>query len=260
MKQQRQRQQQYRVPLGFVCGYPVGNGGELYGGSMFIKSAASDTLQGKAIQSVNERWGQGKWTGTETIGIAVCKKKYNPFNFYVDIDDDGRKIVRVERMFGCHCHSSIRRRVIELNGLRTGWEPFGQWSMRKAQELARKETERLNSNNHVVADSSDSDSDHDGHDAATGDGVDSLSDSVNDSRQTATSKQAGGDGDGDDADGHSTPAYSSSEESVSNEVSLSSDDELRNICSHGKCAWKRRAKYDNIHQEVLGFDSSGEDF
>ena len=78
----------HRVPLGFVCGYPVGNGGEQYGGSMFIKSAAADTLQGKAIQAVNEKWGDAnnsdarrQWGGRETIGIPVCKKKYSPFAF-----------------------------------------------------------------------------------------------------------------------------------------------------------------------------------
>ena len=65
------------VPLGFVCGYPL-SGGELYGGSMFIASAANDTLQGRAIQNVNERWGADfrSWNGRETIGIPVCKKKY----------------------------------------------------------------------------------------------------------------------------------------------------------------------------------------
>jgi hypothetical protein len=121
----------------------VGIGGEIYGGSMFIKSAASDTRQGKAIQAVNEKWGEGKWNGTETIGITVCKKKYAPFSFSVD-DGPAGKFVRVDRMFGCRCHSDIRRDKIETHGLRTGWEPFGQWSMRKAQELARQETERIN--------------------------------------------------------------------------------------------------------------------
>eukprot|EP00957_Ditylum_brightwellii_P110184 8404439-Ditylum_brightwellii.AAC.1 len=60
-----------KVPLGFICGYPVGNGGELYGGSMFIRSAAADTLQGQAIQKINTRWGADfrRWDGMETIGI-----------------------------------------------------------------------------------------------------------------------------------------------------------------------------------------------
>ena len=151
-----------RVPLGFVCGYPVGIGGEMYGGSMFIKSAASDGPQSKSIQAVNEKWGEGKWNGTETIGIQVCKKKYSPFSFrVVEEGPDGRKIVRVQRMFGCHCHSEIRRQVIETHGLRTGWEPFGQWSMRKAQELARRETDRINGGTKAAADASSSSSSED---------------------------------------------------------------------------------------------------
>ena len=137
----------HRVPLGFICGYPVGSGGELYGGSMFIKSAASDTPQGKAIQAINEKWGEDfrRWNGRETIGIPVCKKKYTPFSFkIVQEKDTGAALVTVERMFGCHCHSTIRKQNIEQYGCRTGWEPFGQWSMRKAMEMAKREAERIN--------------------------------------------------------------------------------------------------------------------
>jgi hypothetical protein len=111
---------------------------------MFIKSAASDTLQGRAIHAVNTRFGEGKWKGRETIGVPVCKKKYSPFSFKVQRDQNGVAKVTVERMFGCKCHSDLRRRVIEQHGTRPGWEPFGQWSLRKAQEKARRETERLN--------------------------------------------------------------------------------------------------------------------
>jgi hypothetical protein len=112
---------------------------------MFIKSAANDTHQGKAIQAINEKWGEGRWCGRETIGIQVCKKKYAPFNFAVEPNDvDGRKIVNVARMFGCPHHSAIRKERIEKFGERQGWEPFGQWSLRKAQELAKRETNKLN--------------------------------------------------------------------------------------------------------------------
>lgn len=111
---------------------------------MFIKSAASDTLQGRAIHAVNTRFGEGKWCGRETIGIPVCKKKYSPFNFRIVRDENGTAKVTVERMFGCKCHSELRRGKIEQHGVRSGWEPFGQWSLRKAQEKAKRETERLN--------------------------------------------------------------------------------------------------------------------
>lgn len=136
-----------RVPLGFVCGFPVGAGGELYGGSMFARSAATDTKQGRAIHAVNEKWGSDfrKWGGRETIGIPVCKKKYAPFEFRVRrVGEDGLVKVTVERMYGCHCHSLMRREVIEKHGVRKGWEPFGQWSLSKAKTLAKREEERLN--------------------------------------------------------------------------------------------------------------------
>jgi hypothetical protein len=98
------------VPLGFICGFPIVGraGGEIYGGDLFLKSAAMDTLQGKAIQEANERWGalscpNANTEGNNTnrtrekivskrrgagrkgsndvyIGIPVCKKKYTPFS------------------------------------------------------------------------------------------------------------------------------------------------------------------------------------
>lgn len=114
---------------------------------MFIKSAATDRTakQGRAIQDINEKWGEGRWCGRETIGIPVCKKKYAPFNLTVETKgEDGSKIVKVVRMFGCPHHSNLRKERIEKYGERTGWEPFGQWSLRKAQELARRETNKLN--------------------------------------------------------------------------------------------------------------------
>ena len=124
----------------------MGIGGEMYGGSMFMKSAATDTGgQSRAIHAINEKWGEGPWCGRETIGIQVCKKKYAPFNFTVETTDaDGRKIVKVERMFGCPHHHGCRKEKIEKYGERQGWEPFGQWSLRKAQQLARRETNKMN--------------------------------------------------------------------------------------------------------------------
>lgn len=116
---------------------------------MFIKSAAADTLQGKAIHDVNLKWGDDAncFRGRETIGIPVCKKKYSPFSFKVVRNKQGQAEVTVERMFGCRCHSNVRRSSILQNGCqpRIGWEPFGQWSLEKAQDRARKESIRINS-------------------------------------------------------------------------------------------------------------------
>jgi hypothetical protein len=115
---------------------------------MFAKSAASDTLQGKAIQAVNEKWGADVLcrSGRETIGIPVCKKKYKPFHFNVAKKKDGLYEVQVERLYACRCHHKQRKAVIEQHGVREGWQPFGVWSMKKAQEEARRETARLNAN------------------------------------------------------------------------------------------------------------------
>jgi hypothetical protein len=107
---------------------------------MFIASAAKDTPQGRAIHAVNEKWGADyrQWTGRETIGIPVCKKKYSPFDFQIKRNDDGQVKVNVVRMYGCACHSHLREKVIKKYGERKGWFPFGVWSISKARILARK--------------------------------------------------------------------------------------------------------------------------
>lgn len=112
---------------------------------MFIRSAAADTLQGRAIQDVNTRWGGDfrKWNGRETIGLPVCKKKYAPFTIVKkEGAKGGRNRWTVQRMYGCHMHSHLRQKVIERYGERKGWEPFGQWSIAKAKVAARKAMEQ----------------------------------------------------------------------------------------------------------------------
>lgn len=163
---------------------------------MFARSAANDTLQGRAIHAINEKWGEGKWNGRETIGIPVCKKKYAPFSF---TNKDGKIVV--ERMFGCKCHSDLRKEKIEAHGVRDGWEPFGQWSIAKARELAKRESDKLNGN-------------------------------------TSDEKEAA--------------IVSSDEEPLPLE-------ELKSMCSNGKCAWKMKRKFDNVRREMTGVDSSDEE-
>uniref|UniRef100_A0A6U0FMW0 Uncharacterized protein n=1 Tax=Helicotheca tamesis TaxID=374047 RepID=A0A6U0FMW0_9STRA len=127
---------------------------------MFIRSAAADTPQGRAIQNINTRWGADfrKWNGMETIGIPVCKKKYAPFDIKVVRNENGIPKVTVERLYGCKCHSHLRKKLIERHGERKGWEPFGQWSLRKANAMAKRETERLNAEYRQEAELSDSSS------------------------------------------------------------------------------------------------------
>lgn len=196
---------------------------------MFIRSAANDTLQGKAIQQVNEYWGEDfrSWGGRETIGIPVCKKKYSPFSFTIaqaeeevdEEDSDGRQrpkmVVAVNRMYGCKCHSNIRKAVIEQHGERKGWEPFGQWSMKKAQDLARKETDRLNQPRMVKPPSPGSDV--------------------------------------------STDGTTSSEDWTSSDDEKLSNNLLPSMCNNGSCTWKVKAKYDNIYAEIHGRSESDDE-
>lgn len=212
---------------------------------MFIKSAASDTDQGKAIQCINEKWGDtgssGRpWGGRETIGIQVCKKKYTPFLFTIETPNENeneaknsnavghnksrkRKVVKVVRMFGCPHHSDIRRERIECHGVRSGWEPFGQWSLRKAQQLARRETIRLNS-----------------------------------------IENGASNGDDMNAKVAALPDYKTG--IVNNSVCVGkpnknpSIEDIKAVCHNGKCLWKKRDKYDDIHTELTGnTEFSGED-
>lgn len=227
-----------RVPLGFVCGHPVGYGGELYGGSMFIRSAASDTLQGKAIQSVNEKWGvedsrhQGWRSGLETIGIAVCKKKYAPFSFSVSYVENSngerKKKITVKRMYGCHCHSDIRKAKIEKYGERKGWEPFGQWSLRKVRKLAKNEMERQNRQQPpplMIGDSINS-------------GTATSAESSSDESRDASSEEIG-------RWVSSTPPLESDEERHTKP-----DSSILSLCNNGRCTWKVKTKYDNITDEI----------
>jgi len=125
-----------RVPLGFVCGYPMKNGrGEMYTGDMFIKSAASTTLHGKAIQQVNERWNLSDHDNN------VCKNKYTPFVTTKHVDPITKRVsLTVTRTYGCHFHSELRKQVISKYGERRGWEPFGQFSKMKAERAVKKLT------------------------------------------------------------------------------------------------------------------------
>jgi len=191
---------------------------------MFARSAAPDTLQGKAMQSVNEKWGQlmpRNKRGRETIGIAVCKKKYAPFRFHfekIQQSEDGEEgeqsYIRVERMFGCPCHSPIRKSIITQHGERKGWEPFGQWSLRKAHDIARRETTRLHKLN---------------------------SDDETDWESIETSSAA------------SSAAASNETMTHAPVCEFVADNKSRatTLCMNGNCLWKVKTAYDDVQEELL---------
>jgi hypothetical protein len=182
---------------------------------MFIASAAKDTLQGKAIHAVNERWGADfrSWNGRETIGIPVCKKKYAPFNFYTKKLENGQIKTSVCRMYGCAIHSDLRKRVIRQVGERKGWETFGQWSMKKAQSVARKVTEKINN-----------------------------------SRESSSSSEGP----------KLIESSSSSEDDTCSASSIRRDSSWTQLCNNGKCRWKMKGKYDDIHSEIIDREEDGD--
>ena len=184
---------------------------------MFHPSAATDTLQGQAIEKINKVWGEDKhrgWDNYKNIGGPVCKKKYRPFEFRIKRKNKmGGVQIEVVRMYGCCAHSNVRKAVIEKHGERNGWEPFGQWSLSKAKAAARREAQRLN----------------DAYGSSS-----SLSD-------TASS-------------GYCSPISSpSSEESYSPLDQIEDSRQQKPwdlLCANGSCNWKIRGKYDDICSEI----------
>jgi hypothetical protein len=212
---------------------------------MFTRSAAMDTLQGKAIHSVNMKWGSinntdisssasavatavtcSRAPGRETIGIPVCKKKYKPFDFQVakrnnSTTSGGTYVVQVERLYGCQCHHLYRKQVIEQHGERQGWQPFGVWSLQKALNQARIEAARLNGEHLTTA---------------------------TDSSSTTTIDTGDDSGDED--------ILSPSTVVIQNERNVAMRKSLSSICLNGACTWKVASAYDNIYKEIHGHTES----
>lgn len=201
---------------------------------MFLRSAAMDTLQGKAIHAINLKWGNpsndassspittaiacSRAPGRETIGIPVCKKKYKPFDFHV-VKQNGMYTVQVERLYGCQCHHPQRKHVIEIHGERQGWQPFGAWSLRKAQNQARIEAARLNG------------------------------EAANDGSSTSTVDTGYDDSDEELFSPLITPA-------AQNEATAAIRKSISSICLNGTCTWKLESAYDNIYKEIHGYTES----
>jgi hypothetical protein len=225
---------------------------------MFARSAAPDTLQGKAICHVNQQWGEDslRRAGRESLAVPVCKKKYTPFVFPIvrrstaAAGDAGAAScdsstsssergsftyeVQVQRMYGCKCHHEQRKRLIERYGERNGWWPFGQWSRKKALELARQETRRLNSG---------------ALDPPARRGPPPPSSSLSSSCLRSSSPPS-----------MLTPATSSDSSSDDDEdddeTSVEGAGVARNMCLSGKCLWKVKSAYDNVFKELTGMTES----
>jgi len=86
------------VPWGFVCGFPTTNG-DCYGGGHYIdSSAATMTLQGRAIKQAAIDFGDGK-----TLPFTPCKKGYIPRN-------------NGQRMVACPLHNQKRQKRLAKEG------------------------------------------------------------------------------------------------------------------------------------------------
>jgi cobalamin biosynthesis Mg chelatase CobN len=192
--------------------------------------------------------------GRESLAVPVCKKKYTPFVFPIvkrtGASPDGRERpayeVQVVRMYGCKCHHEHRKRVIERYGERKGWEPFGQWSMKKAVELARKESQRLNREAQSAAAPPVSRTCRPPPAAALlATTSSSSSRSTGDLSSTASS-------DYDDDDDEDSGSDS--------EVSVRGAGVARNMCLSGRCLWKVKTAYDDVFLELTGqTESEAED-
>lgn len=209
---------------------------------MFGRSAARDTLQGKAIQSANEKWGDDflQRSGRETIGIPVCKKKYNPFLFHVveskpqttpDLETVAsgnptrpqlkRVEVLVERQYGCRCHHGKRKDVILEHGVRKGWQSYGVWSLKKALESAKKEEIKLNQQIAEIGDYTVV--------------VDSDDENV----------------DVDDNVGSSDTSGSNRDSKKPENLNI-----IRSMHLPGNYTWKIQSAYDDIFKEIHGYSES----
>ncbi|GKZ00563.1 hypothetical protein MPSEU_001008600 [Mayamaea pseudoterrestris] len=220
---------------------------------MYIGSAATDTLQGQAMQRINTRWGDDgrQPKGRESLAGPVCKKKYKPFlfrlvrqglDFSIDASTANARVasdgkvkpqphkplpdsspstwqVQVERLYGCACHHERRRQVIFKYGERPGWEPFGQWSLKKAMLQAKQEATRLNALAKVTMEEKQQNS--------------GLRNIALDEMAASIVREAKG---------------------TRNVLTLSSTPtpnmKLLPLCSNGDCLWKVKTAYDDIAEEI----------
>jgi hypothetical protein len=152
---------------------------------------------------------------------------------------DVRVMVVVERLYGCRCHHPQRKRVIERHGVRNDWQPFGVWSLAKAQAQAKCETVRLNRELREQA-------------AAT-----STKMTDEEKAETSALSSSSDDEDEDDNDEATDTGSRNSKNTAAvaakaATASIVKRKPCRTMCMNGKCTWKVRSAYDNIYKEIHG--------
>jgi hypothetical protein len=110
--------------------------------------------------------------------------------------------------------------VIEQHGLRDGWEPYGQWSLQKAKEMARRQTMKLNGE-------------------TVSDGETSVAD------DSSLSSSSGG-----------SLSFCLSGGSCPVKEPVPTTKRLTDICLNGNCSWKVKSAYDDIYHEMHGHTES----
>ena len=150
----------------------------------------------------------------------------------------------MERLYGCRCHHPQRKRVIERHGVRNDWQPFGVWSLAKAQAQAKCETVRLNRELREQTA------------ATTTTTTAKMTDEVKTATSALSSSSSSDDDDDDDDNDEVTDTGSRNSKNVAvaaaATASIVKRKPCRTMCLNGKCTWKVRSAYDNIYKEIHG--------
>mmetsp|Transcript_7561 Transcript_7561/g.9105 ORF Transcript_7561/g.9105 Transcript_7561/m.9105 type:complete len:213 (+) Transcript_7561:404-1042(+) len=114
------------VPMGFICGYPVGNG-ESY------LPKIPNNAQGEAINSACRFWGAKAECSEIMIPYPLCRKPFTPFS---SSSCTNTKQGTMKRNYGCSIHSDKRKILIDKSGIPHGWYDFlAIWNLNAKNEL-----------------------------------------------------------------------------------------------------------------------------
>ena len=114
----------------------------------------------------------------------------------------------------------MRAGTIKRFGERKGWEPFGQWSLKKAQILSKKLQERLSLN-----------------------AKSSLIRRIGSAGSTSDSSEV-------DENGSFSTSFDSNSRSHSHSTNDNSFAAWKKLCHNGNCTWKMKHRYDDVVEEI----------